>query len=93
MGKGDAVSPPAPPAFPPVPGSPKHYPLWGNALLSAPDWKSAGATGLWGGQVRSASSQGFGSRKVILLVLHHFCKNKALELRPENPARVQAVGA
>lgn len=70
------MSPPAPPAFPPVPGSPKHYPPWGNALLSAPDWKSAGATGLWGGQVRSASSQGFGSRKVILLVLIIFARTK-----------------
>lgn len=31
--------------------------------------------------------------KFFLLVLHHFCKNKALEVRPANPARVQAVGA
>jgi len=47
----------------------------------------------WGGQVRSASSEGFGSVKVFLLVLHRFWKNKALELRPENPAGLRAVGA
>lgn len=31
--------------------------------------------------------------KVFLLVLHRFCKNKALEVCPGNLARVQAVGA
>lgn len=79
------MSPPAPQGAPP--NSPELDQPWGDALLSIPDWKPAGSTGQWGGQVRSAASQGFGSIKVFLCILQHFWRNQAPEVCPEIPAR------
>lgn len=50
------MSPPAPGISLSAPNGPKHYRPWGNAPLSTPDCKAAGATGLWGGQVSEGNN-------------------------------------